>query len=114
MDFSPSFCGFLGVRAGPGWGARPPARVVGELAALFSPGYLVPGFAALLLWLRRDQLALGSPRSNRWGWPLLAGAIGLRLVGGYYHFVWFDAISLLPCLAGLCLLLGGTRALRWA
>jgi exosortase len=84
----------------------------------YSHGYLVPGFAALLLWLRRRELTRGSANvdtcPNGWGWPLLAAAIALRMGGSYYHFVWFDAVSLLPCLAALCLLLGGTRALRWA
>src|SRR5215469_12080428 len=80
----------------------------------YSHGYLVPVFAALLLWLRRGQLARGFLRANAWGWPLFVAAIALRLGGSYYHFVWFDAVSLLPCLAALCLLLGGTRAFRWA
>jgi exosortase len=80
----------------------------------YSHGYLVPAFAALVLWLRRHRLAEGSARTNRGGWPLLAAALGLRLGGTYYHFAWFDAVSLLPLLAGLCLLLGGTRAWRWA
>jgi exosortase len=80
----------------------------------YSHGYLVPAFAALVLWLRRDRLTQGVSQPNWWGWPLLIAAIGLRLGGTYYHFVWLDAVSLLPCLAGLCLLLGGTTALRWA
>src|SRR5271166_963772 len=80
----------------------------------YSHGYLVPAFAALLLWLRRGQLARGSAQASAWGWPLLGAAIALRLGGSYYHFVWFDAVSLLPCLTALCLLLGGTRTLRWA
>jgi exosortase len=80
----------------------------------YSHGYLVPGFAALLLWLRRDRLGQGGFQPSVWGWPLLVAAIGVRLFGTYYHFVWFDAVSLLPCLAALCLLLGGPRTLRWA
>jgi exosortase len=80
----------------------------------YSHGYLVPGFAALLLWLRRDRLGQGGFAPSAWGWPLLVAAIALRLVGTYYHFIWFDAASLLPCLAALCLLVGGTRTLRWA
>jgi exosortase len=80
----------------------------------YSHGYLVPVFAALLLWLRRDRLTRGRSGPNRWGWPLVAGGVGVRLVGTYYHLTWLDAVSLLPCLAGLCLLLGGTRAWRWA
>ena len=34
--------------------------------------------------------------------------------GAYYYFTWFDAISLLPSVAGLCLLVGGWDTLRWA
>jgi exosortase len=45
---------------------------------------------------------------------VLAAGIGLRLVGAYYYFVWIDAISLLPCLAGLWLLVGGKLAWRWS
>jgi len=80
----------------------------------YSHGYLVPVFAVLLLWLRRERLTRATAGANPWGWPLLAIALGLRLVGTYYHFIWFDAVSVLPCLAALCLLLGGTRTLGWA
>lgn len=79
----------------------------------YSHGYLVPGFAVVLLWLRRDRLP--SDLQPSWlGLPLLAGGLALRLYGTYFHYVWFDALSLLPCLAGLCLLGGGLAAFRWA
>src|SRR5260370_38351845 len=42
----------------------------------YSHGYLVPAFAALLLWLRRERLTQGTSRASRAGWPLLAGAPG--------------------------------------
>jgi exosortase len=80
----------------------------------YSHGWLVPGFAFLLLWLRRDRLPAEWPAWSWWGAPVLAAGILLRLFGTYYHFVWLDPISLLPCLAGLCLLLGGWTAWRWA
>jgi exosortase len=80
----------------------------------YSHGYLVPAFTALLLWLRRNLLVQAAVQSNRWGWPLLVGALALRLGGTYFHFEWFDAASLLPCLAALALLLGGTGVLRWS
>src|SRR5262249_23078367 len=80
----------------------------------YSHGYLVPAFALLLLWLRREKLATGEFRPSWWGMLLLAGGIVLRLIGTYYSFIWFDAISLLPCLAGLCLLAGGWKVWRWA
>jgi exosortase len=79
----------------------------------YSHGYLVPAFALFLMWLRRGHLATGAFRPSWWGMPLLLGGIALRLIGTYYSFVWFEAISLLPCLAGLCLLAGGGKAWRW-
>lgn len=80
----------------------------------YSHGYLVPGFCLVLLWLRRDQLTRGPVGVSWLGVPLLAFGLGVRLVGAFYYFVWLDAISLLPVVAGLFLLLGGWTALRWA
>ncbi|HZT80586.1 MAG TPA: exosortase/archaeosortase family protein [Gemmataceae bacterium] len=93
---------------------------LGELAARwghdpqYSHGYLVPAFAVLLLWLRRDRLAGATPAPSAWGAPVLAAGLALRLVGGYFHYVWFDAVSLVPVLAGLWLLVGGRAVWRWA
>jgi exosortase len=81
----------------------------------YSHGYLVPVFAVVLLWLRRDKLASGELRPNYWlGLPLLAVGLCTWLVGGFFYFVWVDAIALLPCLAGIVLLLGGGRAFQWS
>src|SRR5215470_16373601 len=79
----------------------------------YSHGYLVPVFAVYLLWHRRSSLAAISWRLDWRGLPLIAAGVILRLAGSYLHFVWLDAISLLPCLAGISLLLGGWPALRW-
>jgi exosortase len=80
----------------------------------YSHGFLVPPFAALLLWLRRDRLDTSALRPSLWGAVLLGAGIGLRLFGAYFHYIWFDAITLVPCVAGLVLLLGGRAAWRWA
>jgi exosortase len=82
--------------------------------AEYSHGYLVPGFAALLLWLRREKLQLDRISPSWWGALLLAIGVALRLMGARHNFEWFDAISLLPTLAGLCLLIGGWETWRWA
>lgn len=80
--------------------------------AQYSHGYLVPGFALILLWLRRDKLNGAEPS---WlGLPLLAAGLGLRLYGTYFYYVWLEAISLLPCLAGLYVTVGGRPAWRWS
>jgi exosortase len=80
----------------------------------YSHGFLVPPFALLLLWLRRDRLDPAALRPSLWGAALLAAGIGLRLFGAYFYYIWFDAITLVPCVAGLVLLLGGRAAWRWA
>ncbi len=84
----------------------------------YSHGFLVPGFAAFLLWLRRDKLALADCRAGFWdrslGAALLAAGIVMRLAGTYWYFSSADAISLLPCVAGLVLMIGGRPAWRWA
>jgi exosortase len=80
----------------------------------YSHGYLVPLFALVLLWLRRDLLDLDRLRPSWWGLPVIAAAAGLRIVSARYYFEWFDFLSILPLAAGVCLLLGGWHALRWA
>jgi exosortase len=76
--------------------------------------FLVPFFAAALLWMRRDRLPAEDLRGSWWGLPVLAAALGLYLYGAFIFVRWCEAISLVPCLAGLCLLLGGWRLLGWA
>jgi exosortase len=80
----------------------------------YSHGWLVPVFALILLWVRRDLLD-ASALSPSWvmGIPLLVAGIGMRLVGAYYHYVWLDPISLVPTVAGIWFLVGGWPAWRW-
>jgi exosortase len=72
-----------------------------------SHGLLVPLFAGYLLYLRRD---LWQPIERPWpliGLGLIALALGLRVVSGYYGILWPDRLSLLPCALGLALAFGG-------
>src|SRR5262245_58789564 len=80
----------------------------------YSHGYLVPAFAAVLLWLRRSHLPAARPVPCWWGLALLAAGLLLRMAGVYAYLDWLDAASLLPSLAGLFVLFGGWPALRWA
>jgi len=80
----------------------------------YSHGYLVPAFAAVMLWLRAAQRNAIKWRPNWLGVPILALAFGLRFVADHIYFDWLDAFSLLVCLAGLFALLGGVPALRWS
>lgn len=79
----------------------------------YSHGFLVPFFAAYLLWHRRDLAQVGS--GGRWlGVLLLLGSAALRLGAAYYAFPLADGAALPICLAGAALLLGGWSALRWS
>lgn len=81
----------------------------------YTHGWLVPIFAAGLLWMRRDRLNLAACSPN-WllGVPLLALGISLRLIGAYYFYIWLDPLSIIPTVAGLVCILGGWAAMRWA
>jgi exosortase len=79
----------------------------------YSHGFLVPLFAAFLLYVRRDKLDPAALRPSLLGAPLLALGLAVRLAGGY-GFVSLEALALIPCVAGLVLLLGGRAAWRWA
>jgi exosortase len=80
----------------------------------YSHGYLVPVFALFLLWHRRAGHDFESFRPSPWGLTLVVLGISLRLAGTFFYFGWLEALSLLPCLFGICLLLGGRAALHWA
>ncbi len=80
----------------------------------YSHGYLVPLFSIFLLWHRKAMIVGQELNVNLWGLiPLLFGAV-LKVLGGFLFVQWFDGVSLLPCLAGLVILLGGWPAFRWA
>jgi exosortase len=81
----------------------------------YSHGYLVPAFALVLLWLRRERCAaVKADGGSWWGLVLLAGGTALRFFGDYLYLDWLDAASLMPCLFGFAILLGGKAALLWA
>lgn len=81
---------------------------------LYSHGYLVPGFACVLLWMRRDLLKGMELRPSVWGLALVLLGVAMRLVPLRYGFSVADRYSILPTLAGICLGVGGWPALRWA
>ena len=82
----------------------------------YSHGFLVPGFAVLLLWSRRSRLPEWSAQPKGWGWGLVLLALGaaIRLGGEFIYYDWFSAVSLLLCVAGVFLALGGWPVWRWA
>ncbi len=86
----------------------------------YSHGYLVPAFAVYLLWARRERLLAAPTQAAQaalptaWGLALLTAGAALRLGGAYFHFGYLDQIAILPCLAGLVVLVGGRPALAWS
>jgi exosortase len=73
----------------------------------YSHGYVVPIFALVVLWDRWRSSPPRPVQPSWWGLALLLGGAFLRLTGAYFYFNWLDALSLLPTLAGVCVLLGG-------
>ena len=80
----------------------------------YSHGWLVPVFAAFLLWSRRKMLDPAALAPSWWGVPVLAIGVGIRLAGGFFYLAWLDPLSLLPTLLGIGMLIGGMAFLRWA
>ena len=80
----------------------------------YQHGFLVPIFAGFLLYMRRHKLDVAAMKPSFWGLALVGVGLGMRLYGTYSYFISLDAISFLPVVAGLVLLLGGMAAWRWA
>jgi exosortase len=110
----------VGILAGLGAGLWAFWTTLGEAAQRwahdpqYSHGYLVPVFAALLLWLRRGRLDRAAAAPSWWGLPVLLVGIVLRLAGVRFSLDWLEGIALLPCVAGVFLVAGGRPAWRWA
>jgi exosortase len=73
----------------------------------YSHGFLVPVFALVILWSRRSLLAKARWRPSLLGVPLVAAGMGLRLAAAVADVEPLDALSLLPTIAGLVLMVGG-------
>lgn len=81
----------------------------------YSHGFFVPLFAAFLLWHRRDLLKSATSTGGRWlGGLLILATAAIRLASAYFNYTLLDPFALLPCLAGVVLLIGGWGWLRWS
>jgi len=78
----------------------------------FSHGFLVPLFAAYLVWQKRKTL-LGTKIAPTWsGIAVIALGLVVLLLGVYGSELFLSRISLLIVLAGLVLCFGGLRFLK--
>ncbi len=83
-----------------------------------SHGLLVPAFSAWLLWQRRGMISFPGPAvplsAMAVGVGLLLGGVVFRFAGIYMRTITFEALSILPCCAGIVLILFGWIGARWA
>lgn len=80
----------------------------------YAHGAFVPMFALYYLWTRHRDLGPLAARPSGWGFGLIALGAAVRLAGALFYADWLNAASLLPSLAGLCVLVYGWGALRRA
>ena len=80
----------------------------------YSHGWLVPLFAAYLLYRRRGHIPPDGLTPRWWGLGLLILAGLARAASIYLYQPWLDAGSLLIAMAGLACTLGGRTGWRWA
>jgi exosortase len=53
-------------------------------------------------------------KGSWWGLAFLGLSAAMRWASAYFYFGTIDALSLVPCLAGVVLLVAGWQTLRWA
>ena len=76
--------------------------------------FLVPLFAAIVLWTRRSTFPAGPWTITPWGLVFIVVAALLRLGSAYFYLDWFDGFSLIVTLVGIAVLVSGWKLLLWA
>jgi exosortase len=80
----------------------------------YSHGWLVPIFTVILLWMRYEPFGVVTSLERWAGFVLLAGGIGIRMTATHFSSHVFEMMSFVPSVAGVFLLMGGWKMLRWA
>ncbi len=82
--------------------------------ATYSHGFLVPFVAAAMFWYRRDLPVKSESSQPVLGLGLIVASLVLRVAAARFYFEWLEWLSILPCVAGVCALSGGSLAWRRA
>lgn len=82
----------------------------------YSHGYLVPLFTFVLLYLRWKPIRAEDADSAArwWGVGLITFGLLVRVLAAALNFLLIDGLTLIPCLLGAFLIVGGRATLRWA
>ena len=81
---------------------------------MYNHGYLIPLFAAFLLYQRREPFGFVTQKEQWWGVGIIAFATLMRIGAAYAVQFSVDRLSLIVCLIGVFVLAGGVRTLKWA
>jgi exosortase len=79
----------------------------------YGHGFVVPIFAAFLLWQRQEMVDPWPSRGSWWGLLFFLIFAGIRWANFLLNYE-RDIDALLPFLIGMTLVIGGWRALHWA
>lgn len=80
----------------------------------YSHGYLVPLFAAFLLWHRRFELLDGTVEPSIWGVPIIGIGLALKWIGVGYFVDFFDDVAMIVLLMGSMITAGGSHGWFWS
>jgi exosortase len=80
----------------------------------YSHGFVVPFFALIVLWSRREMLQQIVWQPSRLGLPLMALGLAMRIVAVALDIEPLDTLSLVPTGFGMVLLVGGWSVLSWS
>ncbi len=78
----------------------------------YSHGVLVPFLALYMVWMRREEIRQTPLNPSLWGLPLVAVALGLRLLGHLTQSSTIASLSFLLLLYGAVAMLAGWKHVR--